>query len=87
MVEHVNQQRKLFIMFINVKGILCQISHISCDESRPCKRCVNRGIGDQCKGSYLSNFYNLFTHSIDPEGERKQRGRKKKYLKSESKER
>eukprot|EP00761_Pharyngomonas_kirbyi_P003625 gb/GECH01003629.1/.p1 GENE.gb/GECH01003629.1/~~gb/GECH01003629.1/.p1 ORF type:complete len:748 (+),score=179.23 gb/GECH01003629.1/:1-2244(+) len=27
----------------------CRRTHMSCDDSRPCKRCVKLGIGDQCK--------------------------------------
>eukprot|EP01122_Echinamoeba_exundans_P000265 TRINITY_DN10237_c2_g1_i1.p1 TRINITY_DN10237_c2_g1~~TRINITY_DN10237_c2_g1_i1.p1 ORF type:complete len:308 (+),score=74.58 TRINITY_DN10237_c2_g1_i1:1758-2681(+) len=29
--------------------VFCQRSHMSCDEQRPCKRCVARGCGDQCR--------------------------------------
>ncbi|XP_049851178.1 uncharacterized protein LOC126325515 isoform X2 [Schistocerca gregaria] len=43
--------------------VFCQRSHMSCDESRPCKRCISRGSADQCH---------------DPEGKRKRRGRKRK---------
>lgn len=43
--------------------IFCQRSHMSCDDSRPCKRCVARGCADQCR---------------DPDGKRKRRGRKRK---------
>jgi len=26
----------------------CQRSHCSCDESRPCKRCIHRGLSKEC---------------------------------------
>jgi hypothetical protein len=29
--------------------IYCQRSHMSCDESRPCKRCVSRGMSELCR--------------------------------------
>jgi len=29
--------------------IYCARSHMSCEESRPCKRCISRGIADLCK--------------------------------------
>ncbi|ORX38878.1 hypothetical protein BD324DRAFT_295567 [Kockovaella imperatae] len=28
--------------------LTCQKSHLTCDEKRPCTRCVKKGIGDQC---------------------------------------
>ncbi|KAI0028605.1 hypothetical protein K488DRAFT_58171 [Vararia minispora EC-137] len=27
---------------------LCQKAHLTCDDSRPCQRCIKRGVGDQC---------------------------------------
>ncbi|KZV63664.1 hypothetical protein PENSPDRAFT_201697 [Peniophora sp. CONT] len=27
---------------------LCQKAHLTCDDSRPCQRCVKRGVADQC---------------------------------------
>lgn len=29
--------------------VYCQRSHMSCDEGRPCKRCLSRGMGELCR--------------------------------------
>jgi len=29
--------------------IHCRKSHLSCDEGRPCQRCIKKGLGDSCE--------------------------------------
>ena len=48
----------------------CNRSHMSCDEGRPCKRCIDRGISALCR---------------DHESKKK-RGRKANYLSEQDKE-
>ncbi|KAH8833721.1 hypothetical protein DL96DRAFT_1666768 [Flagelloscypha sp. PMI_526] len=33
---------------VNHACLYCRRSHMTCDDSRPCARCVKRGIGDKC---------------------------------------
>ncbi|KAF8608778.1 hypothetical protein BDV93DRAFT_583089 [Ceratobasidium sp. AG-I] len=46
----------------------CQKAHLTCDDARPCLRCVKRGIGDNCteghrkKAKYLLDEEELGTH-------------------------
>ncbi|KAJ2078837.1 Transcription factor [Coemansia sp. RSA 988] len=35
--------------------VYCQRSHMSCDDKRPCLRCIKRGIGDICHDKELAN--------------------------------
>ncbi|KAJ2392099.1 Transcriptional regulator of nonfermentable carbon utilization [Coemansia sp. RSA 2611] len=53
----------------------CQKSHLTCDDSRPCARCVKRGLGDTCvdgarkKAKYLQDadpLANSASNSPDP---------------------
>lgn len=60
-------------------GVFCQRSHMSCDEGRPCKRCIARGCADQCRGMWLLKILrSTFFNNEDSDGKRKRRGRKRK---------
>lgn len=51
---------------------------MSCDEGRPCKRCIARGCADQCRGQFNSHLANYYFPYFFTDGKRKRRGRKRK---------
>ncbi|KZS93965.1 hypothetical protein SISNIDRAFT_410363 [Sistotremastrum niveocremeum HHB9708] len=50
----------------------CQKAHLTCDDSRPCQRCIKRGIGDSCtegqrkKAKYLLDEHELRSDVYSP---------------------
>lgn len=51
---------------------------MSCDEGRPCKRCIARGCADQCRGMAVKFSFVIAHNNFDLDGKRKRRGRKRK---------
>ncbi|KAJ2199932.1 Transcriptional regulator of nonfermentable carbon utilization [Coemansia sp. RSA 521] len=46
----------------------CQKSHLTCDESRPCARCVKRGLGDTCMDGARKKAKYLIDAEPQPNG-------------------
>ena len=50
----------------------CQKAHLTCDDSRPCQRCIRKGLADQCvdgfrkKAKYLIEEDELASRSLSP---------------------
>ncbi|TID14875.1 hypothetical protein CANINC_004546 [Pichia inconspicua] len=45
--------------------VYCRRSHMNCDESRPCKRCVKRNIGHLCHDKPLKNNKPMISNIIE----------------------
>ncbi|KAJ2667209.1 Transcriptional regulator of nonfermentable carbon utilization [Coemansia sp. RSA 1199] len=46
----------------------CQKSHLTCDDSRPCARCVKRGLGDTCMDGARKKAKYLIDAEPEPNG-------------------
>jgi hypothetical protein len=80
----VGRKRRLFALFFNhlfpFAGAACQRAHATCDEGRPCSRCIKHGITD-CHDSEYGCFrfvvflFRARTHSnpLLPHSNRKQK--------------
>ena len=50
----------------------CQKAHLTCDDSRPCQRCIRKGLADQCvdgfrkKAKYLLEEDEILTNVAPP---------------------
>ncbi|KAI9301768.1 hypothetical protein BJ944DRAFT_257406 [Cunninghamella echinulata] len=51
---------------VSLACVFCRRSHMTCDEGRPCQRCIKRSIGDLCHDEPRSNHGRKKSNKIKP---------------------
>ncbi|CAO3640181.1 unnamed protein product [Cunninghamella echinulata] len=51
---------------VSLACVFCRQSHMTCDEGRPCQRCIKRSIGDLCHDEPKSNHGRKKSNKIKP---------------------